>query len=168
VKSGGQGNAFGAFAGGIPVTGYGDAGSAARFFYCAKASRADRNDGCDGMPQGMPRNLGIGDNAVGVSRGSLSKPRENIHPTVKPTELMRWLCRLVTPPGGLVLDPFAGSGSTGRGALLEGFRFIGIELDPDYAAIARARIAAAERLRAEELEEQRLATAQGDMFGAPA
>lgn len=90
-----------------------DDGSAARFFYCAKADRADRHDGC-----------------------------ENTHPTVKPTELMRWLCRLVTPRGGLVLDPFCGSGSTGRGAIAEGFRFVGIELDPDYARIAEARIRA--------------------------
>ena len=67
---------------------------------------------------------------------------ENNHPTVKPTDLMRYLCRLVTPPGGLVLDPFMGSGSTGRGAIAEGFRFTGIELDPDYARIAEARIRA--------------------------
>lgn len=92
---------------------HGDNGSAARFFYCAKASGEDRNAGT-----------------------------ENTHPTVKPTELMRWLCRLVTPTGGLVLDPFAGSGSTGRGAIAEGFRFVGIELDPDYARIAEARIRA--------------------------
>ncbi len=84
-------------------------GSAARFFYCAKASKRDRDAG-------------------------------NNHPTVKPTDLMRYLCRLVTPPGGIVLDPFMGSGSTGRGAIAEGFQFIGIELDPEYAAIAEARI----------------------------
>lgn len=62
------------------------------------------------------------------------------HPTVKPTELMRYLCRMVTPPGGTVLDPFMGSGSTGRGAVLEGFNFIGIEMNEDYLAIAQARI----------------------------
>ena len=89
-----------------------DSGSAARFFYCAKASRKDRGEG-------------------------------NVHPTVKPTDLMRYLCRLVTPPGGVVLDPFMGSGSTGKAALLEGFRFIGCERSPEYVAIARARIAAA-------------------------
>ncbi|WP_394662283.1 DNA-methyltransferase [uncultured Sphingomonas sp.] len=87
----------------------GDRGSAARFFYCAKASKADRGDG-------------------------------NIHETVKPERLMRWLVRMVTPPGGLVLDPFSGSGSTGRAALLEGFDFVGMELMPEYAAIANARI----------------------------
>jgi DNA modification methylase len=88
-------------------------GSAARFFYCAKASRADRGD-------------------------------DNRHPTVKPTALMRYLCRLVTPPGGIVLDPFTGSGSTGKGAVLEGFRFIGIEREAEYVEIARARIGAVE------------------------
>ncbi len=67
---------------------------------------------------------------------------KNNHPTVKPTELMRWLVRLVTPRGGLTLDPFTGSGSTGRAAALEGMRFVGVELDPAYAAIATARIAA--------------------------
>jgi len=71
-------------------------------------------------------------------------PRANNHPTVKPTELMRYLCRLVTPPGGTVLDPFMGSGSTGRGAVLEGFSFVGIEMDPGYFDIADKRIAAAE------------------------
>jgi DNA modification methylase len=91
--------------------GYGDTGSAARFFYCAKASRSDRGEG-------------------------------NGHPTVKPTDLMRYLCRLVTPPGGLVLDPFAGSGSTGKAAVMEGFRFVGIEREAEYVEIARARIAA--------------------------
>jgi len=87
----------------------GDTGSAARFFYCAKASKSDRGEG-------------------------------NTHPTVKPTDLMRYLVRLVTPPGGLVLDPFMGSGSTGKAAVLEGFRFIGIDMTPEYVEIARARI----------------------------
>jgi site-specific DNA-methyltransferase (adenine-specific) len=64
----------------------------------------------------------------------------NAHPTVKPSDLMRWLCRLATPPGGVILDPFMGSGSTGKAAVLEGFRFCGIEMNPAYYAIARARI----------------------------
>jgi site-specific DNA-methyltransferase (adenine-specific) len=89
--------------------GYGDSGSAARFFYCAKASKADRGEG-------------------------------NNHPTVKPTDLMRYLCRLVTPPKGIVLDPFMGSGSTGKGAILEGFDFIGIEREEEYCKIAEQRI----------------------------
>ncbi|MGQ4661300.1 DNA methyltransferase [Lysobacter sp. F6437] len=121
----------------------GDSGSAARFFYCAKADRADRNDGCDGLPL---RESGMVSNTSGqhMTRrdGGAPAPDANNHPTVKPTDLMRWLCRLVTPAGGLVLDPFAGSGSTGRGAIAEGFRFQGIELDPEYAAIAAARIRA--------------------------
>jgi hypothetical protein len=87
----------------------GDSGSAARFFYTAKASRDDRDHG-------------------------------NNHPTVKPTDLMRYLCRLVTPPSGTVLDPFMGSGSTGKAAMLEGFEFIGIEREPQYFAIAEQRI----------------------------
>ena len=84
-------------------------GSAARFFYCAKTNKKDRDDG-------------------------------NNHPTVKPTDLMRYLCRLVTPPGGVVLDPFMGSGSTGKAAVLEGFRFIGVECEPAYFEIACRRI----------------------------
>jgi site-specific DNA-methyltransferase (adenine-specific) len=65
----------------------------------------------------------------------------NVHPCVKPVDLMQWLCRLVTPPGGLILDPFCGSGSTGIAALAEGFRFIGMELDAEYVEMARRRIA---------------------------
>ena len=102
-------NTFGQFAGRTPSEPRNDTGSAARFFYCAKAGAADRGDG-------------------------------NTHPTVKPTDLMRYLCRLVTPPGGLVLDPFTGSGSTGKAAKLEGFRFMGFEKDTEYAEIARRRI----------------------------
>ena len=98
---------------GINRTGYEDNGSAARFFYCAKASKKDR------------------DNEGAV---------KNIHATVKPTDLMRYLCRLVTPPGGIVLDPFMGSGSTGKAAVKEGFSFIGIEREAEYVDIAKARI----------------------------
>ena len=141
------GNAGGGQVANIPVgqftngdPGYGDSGSAARFFYCAKASRRDRNEGCEGMPRSMPRAANGAENAVSAGRGSLSKPRENHHPTVKPTDLMRYLCRLVTPPGGVVLDPFAGSGSTGKAAMLEGFRFVGIEREAEYVELASARI----------------------------
>jgi len=96
-------------------------GSAARFFYCAKAGKRDRNEGLE----------------------AFDADAKNPHPTVKPTELMRYLCRLVTPPGGLIVDPFAGSGSTGKAAILEGFQFVGFELDPQYTAIANARVEAA-------------------------
>lgn len=126
-----------------------DSGSAARFFYCAKASKADRNEGLDQLP---PTILARSDqaqaeaqrsNTVKTSGGAYNKARivKNNHPTVKPTDLMRYLCRLVTPPNGLVLDPFMGSGSTGKAAALEGFQFIGIELDAQYIEISQARIA---------------------------
>lgn len=115
-----------------------DSGSAARFFYCAKASKRDRDDGLEGF-EAAKTNDGRkveADNAY--QRGATL--RQNIHPTVKPTDLMAYLCRLVTPAGGTVLDPFMGSGSTGKAAMLEGFQFIGIERDADYLGIARARI----------------------------
>lgn len=126
---------------------FGDAGSAARFFYCAKASQEDRDEGISGTKKifGMS-----GAAAAAAARGehydngdggvNKTKLRHNIHPTVKPTDLMRWLVRLVTPDGGLVLDPFMGSGSTGKAAMLEGMRFIGIDLSAEYVEIARARI----------------------------
>ena len=122
-------------------------GSAARFFYCAKASKRDREDGLAGFQ--AVRTGGMQATADGSmltgSGNERTTTRANHHPTVKPTELMRYLCRLVTPPGGLVLDPFTGSGSTGRGAVLEGFRFLGIEMDPGYMDLAIARIESAER-----------------------
>ena len=135
---------YGSFKGDIDERGstfQGDSGSAARFFYCAKASREDRNEGLHGLPK---RPSGMVSNTSGqhVTRrdGGAPPPAENYHPTVKPTDLMRWLCRLVTPPGGTILDPFMGSGSTGKAAQIEGFSFIGIELEAEYAKIAEARI----------------------------
>lgn len=85
---------------------------------------------------------GLAKNGDGSPRNAEATAK-NPHPTVKPTELMRYLCRLVTPPGGLIVDPFAGSGSTGKAAALEGFQFLGFELDPQYSAIASARLEAA-------------------------
>lgn len=136
-----------------------DGGSAARFFYCAKASKADRDVGCEGMElvthqSGMGGSMPVDDD--GNARDRFKAQSRNTHPTVKPTELMRYLCRLVTRPGGVVLDPFTGSGSTGRGAILEGFRFVGIEREPEYVAIARARIEDAVGTR-------RAETAQGEL-----
>ncbi|WP_264820487.1 DNA-methyltransferase [Mangrovibrevibacter kandeliae] len=120
-------------------------GPAARFFYCAKASRADRNDGLADFEK-KPLLWSSGTKNPGSFQAAgTDKSAQNPHPTVKPTELMRWLCRLVTPPGGTVLDPFCGSGSTGRGAVLEGFNFIGIEMTPEYVPIAQARIAVSMR-----------------------
>jgi site-specific DNA-methyltransferase (adenine-specific) len=124
-------------------------GSAARFFYCAKASKRDRDEGCDGLPQTIKQSVAHGDKRHGTlpytnePREMKPRPRGNHHPTVKPTALMRYLCRLVTPPGGTVLDPFMGSGSTGKAAMLEGFRFIGIEREAEYVEIAKARIESA-------------------------
>lgn len=134
-------SAYGAFSGNFDESGstfHADTGSAARFFYCAKSSRKDRNEGlADPGPQ-----FKHGSTLRKVER---AETQGNNHPTVKPTDLMRYLCRLVTPAGGLVLDPFMGSGSTGKAASLEGFRFVGIELDPDYFAIAKARVRPIER-----------------------
>lgn len=116
-----------------------------RFFYVAKPDGAERDAGLEGLP------IWSGGGATDREDGTagLSSPRagagrnggrRNIHPTVKPIDLMRYLCRLVTPPGGLVLDPFAGSGTTGIGALIEGFRFVGIESDTPHAYIAWHRL----------------------------
>ena len=129
-----------------------DAGSAARFFYCAKASKADRDEGCEGLglqekrtrnSYGGQADYDCPDGAHRVGNKG-THMAHNHHPTVKPTALMRWLVRLVTPPGGTVLDPFMGSGSTGKAAALEGFGFIGIDTNPEYVEIARRRIAAVE------------------------
>jgi len=126
--------------------GYNDSGSAARFFYCAKASKKDRNEGLD--PELFPlqnytdanKMGGAGDTMLTGSGNPRDGRKHNHHPTVKPTDLMRYLCRLVTPSNGTVLDPFLGSGSTGKAATLEGFNFIGIEQSAEYAEIANARI----------------------------
>jgi site-specific DNA-methyltransferase (adenine-specific) len=126
-------------------------GSAARFFYCAKASVKDREEGLDDLPYGTlaysnGAQAADNDGADEYTGGSTDiglnniKKRKNTHPTVKHTELMRYLCRLITPPNGVVLDAFMGSGSTGKAAMLEGFNFIGIEMEAEYLKIAEARI----------------------------
>jgi site-specific DNA-methyltransferase (adenine-specific) len=123
----------------------GDSGSAARFFYCAKASKSDRNEGCEELEKKSGGSNAKGyteDVAKGLDR---NRPVANFHPTVKPTKLMQYLVKLVTPKGGKVLDPFMGSGSTGKACMLEGFDFIGIDLDPEYCKIAEARIKAVEK-----------------------
>ena len=122
-----------------PHNQHGDSGSAARFFYCAKTSKKDRNEGLENLPDKEWRHEGA---AVPERNNRPFLPSKNNHPTVKPTELMRYLVKLVTPPNGVVLDPFMGSGSTGKAAKLEGFKFIGVELDPEYLEIAKARIEA--------------------------
>ena len=121
----------------------GDEGSASRFFYCAKASKKDRDEGLDALPSHYKGTYAQDEwsrNNMGNTPDNKRNPVKNIHPTVKPTELMRYLCRLVTPKGGVVLDPFMGSGSTGKAAISLGFKFVGIEIDPDYFDIACARI----------------------------
>jgi site-specific DNA-methyltransferase (adenine-specific) len=123
-------------------------GTSARFFYCAKASKADRDEGCDKLQERsagecvdrVEGSAGMESPRAGAGRTSGSR---NHHPTVKPTDLMRYLCRLVTPPSGIVLDPFMGSGSTGKAAMLEGFAFVGIEREAEYIDIAKARIQSA-------------------------
>lgn len=124
--------------------GFDDSGSAARFFYIPKADKSDRGEGLDDLPLRTAGEVtdrqdgsdGLNSPRAGAGRTSGSR---NHHPTVKPTDLMRYLCRLITPPKGLVLDPFCGSGSTGKAARAEGFRFIGIEINEEYCALARAR-----------------------------
>jgi hypothetical protein len=122
-----------------------DSGGASRFFYVAKPSRRERDLGCEHLPA---KSGGEATDREDGSKGT-ENPRagagrtggaRNFHPTVKPVELMRYLCRLVTPPGGVVLDPFTGSGTTGMAALLEGFGFVGVEREPEYLEIAKARV----------------------------
>ena len=128
-------------------------GNASRFFYCAKASKSERNEGLEGFEEKLKAGTEFrpsylekfnenGDS--GSPRARFGKMKNN-HPTVKPIELMKYLCRLITPKDGIVLDPFMGSGSTGIGAKLENFKFTGIELDPEYFKIAEKRISNTEQ-----------------------
>lgn len=122
--------------------GHTDSGGASRYFYCAKASKSERNAGLEGMPEKFA--VGSGEFA-GDGRGRQTEhtPRANHHPTVKPIKLMEYLCKLITPPKGTVLDPFMGSGSTGVAAKNLNFDFIGIEMQKEYVEIAERRISAA-------------------------
>ena len=134
------------------ATSYGDDGSASRYFYCAKTSKAERNQGLDNLPtkkaSSMPGRRNPDDmkdskidNDV---TGRFVTQKKNIHPTVKPIKLMKYLCRLITPKGGTILDPFMGSGSTGMAAKEENFDFVGIEKEEEYFNIATARIESVE------------------------
>lgn len=160
-----------AFGEGQPTPGgprqMGDDGSAARFFaatpytdldgdsfiYCPKPGRKERNAGLDGLPAKLkpygnrtPEQVPAeGDKPGSVNDKFTTTPAANVHPTVEPVALMRYLIRLVTPPGGTVLEPFAGSGTTLAAATLENFNSIGIELTADYLPIIEARIAWAEQ-----------------------
>lgn len=144
--SGEDGNIFSPGLGGSAMR-FGDEGSAARFFYVPKTSKKDRNDGLENFTpkatassEFRPNHAEKADNGEDGNPYGRWTPTQNNHPTVKPTDLMRYLVTMVTPVGGTTLDPFMGSGSTGRGAKLGGFNFIGIELDENYLEIAKARI----------------------------
>lgn len=117
---------------------YGDTGGASRFFYCPKASKKDRNEGCDELEE-KGYSINQTHNSKTLEERYALKSKNN-HPTVKPTDLMAYLVRLVTPKGGTVLDPFMGSGSTGKASVREGFDFIGIEREDEYMEIAKSRI----------------------------
>jgi len=129
---------------------HGEVVSGNRFNYCAKPSRKERDYGCDDLPMRSAGEVtfreegsaGLKSPRAGAGRTEGGK---NFHTTVKPIELMRWLIRLVTPPGGTVIDPFLGSGTTGIAAVLEGFNFIGIEKEADYFELASHRVNAALR-----------------------
>jgi site-specific DNA-methyltransferase (adenine-specific) len=135
VKYGG-----GVFGGGNGKIYEANSGGASRFFYCPKASKSDRDEGLTTEEKKSRKwrdDKGMKLTGSGNPRNEMSK---NIHPTVKPTELMKYLIRLVTPKGGVVLDPFMGSGSTGKAAVREGMEFIGIEREEEYYEIAKQRI----------------------------
>lgn len=117
----------------------GDVGGASRFFYVAKASKRDRNEGLEQLPTKPAGSMAGGEDKRDGK--PINHPlRQNFHPTVKPTVLMQYLIKLVTPPNGIVLDPFAGSGSTGKAAILDNYQFIGIELTPEYFPIIEGRL----------------------------
>jgi len=141
VQAGHGGEGWGEKARGENVAAFGDRGGASRFFYTAKASRAERNTGLHHLPEREAFKMSGGENvAPGRTAASGKQVAQNHHPTVKPVALMRWLCRLVTPPGGVILDPFIGSGSTAVAARVEGFRCWGIDLDVEYLQIAAGRL----------------------------
>jgi site-specific DNA-methyltransferase (adenine-specific) len=129
------------------IRGMNDKGGASRFFYCAKASKKEKNVGLNGFAkkQTTGGGGGVGDYIDDVDSpsgkfGSEKAPSKNFHPTIKPINLMQYLVRLITPPNGIVLDPFMGSGTTGVACKLEGVSFVGIEMNPEYHEIAAARI----------------------------
>lgn len=117
-----------------------DTGGASRFFYVAKASKRDRNEGLEELEAKAAGSLNMRTDEHAVRNGMNTGARSNFHPTVKPTQLMRYLIKLVTPEGGVVLDPFTGSGSTGKAALLDGYQFIGAELTEEYLPIIEGRL----------------------------
>lgn len=131
-----------------------DKGGASRFFYVAKASKSERNNGLRNLEVKQTKGGGGTYNEeAGAKYGSIKAAGQNFHPTVKPIKLMQYLVRLVTPPNGIVLDPFCGSGTTGIACKLEGFQFVGMEQDPEYAKIAEGRIKNYKEKKKEPLQE---------------
>jgi DNA modification methylase len=119
---------------------YGDKGGASRFFYVAKASKAERNKGLEGFEEKRMEGRDEGQDERSVAFKARPTPMANVHPTVKPIKLMQYLVKMITPPNGIVLDPFCGSGTTGVACKLDGFQFVGMEQDPEYSKIAESRI----------------------------
>jgi DNA modification methylase len=131
-----------------------DSGGASRFFYVAKASKRDRNEGLEDLDAQRHSDRELTDGVGGDNpRNRTNQAKQNFHPTVKPTSLMEYLINLVTPPNGTVLDPFTGSGSTGKAAILQGFDFIGIEMTEEYLPIIEGRLKHAEAKVAERIRE---------------
>lgn len=146
-SGGGGPTRFGGASGGEKLETYNyhnDNGGASRFFYCPKASKKDRNEGLEDFEDKQRVNYGGFHSEEGLIANNRNPdkrlPTKNNHPTIKPTDLMRYLIRMVTPSGGITLDPFMGSGSTGKAALKAGFSFIGIEREKEYFEIAKARL----------------------------
>jgi DNA modification methylase len=132
-------NIYGEYGTGIDITGYGDEGGASRFFYCPKPDAFERNKGL----KNFEAKEGCGSyefRVDGSLDGSKTRPKRNHHPTVKPIDLMRYLVRLVTPKGGICLDPFCGSGTTLIAAKMELMNYIGIDMDESHIPLAEARV----------------------------
>ena len=135
----------------------GDSGGASRFFYVAKASKRDRNEGLEELQERLKIGFSYSDEPNDPANGMFkdrNTQSRNFHPTVKPTSLMEYLIKLVTPPNGTVLDPFTGSGSTGKAAILQGFDFIGIEMTEEYLPIIEGRLKHAEAIVAEAKQQE--------------
>jgi site-specific DNA-methyltransferase (adenine-specific) len=138
------------------IRGFSDSGGASRFFYVAKASKRDRNEGLEELDAQRHSDRELADGVGGDNpRNRTNQAKQNFHPTVKPTSLMEYLIKLVTPPNGTVLDPFTGSGSTGKAAILQGFDFIGIEMTEEYLPIIEGRLKHAEAMVAEAKEQEK-------------
>jgi site-specific DNA-methyltransferase (adenine-specific) len=136
------------------TSGFSDTGGASRFFYVAKASKRDRNEGLEELEEQRHSDRELADGVGGDNpRNRTNQAKQNFHPTVKPTSLMEYLIKLVTPPQGTVLDPFTGSGSTGKAAILQGFDFIGIEMTKEYLPIIEGRLKHAEAKVAKRIKE---------------